>query len=98
MKNYFSKKLSAKLFVITLSSLLILIAILTIFQVFFFPSFYVEKKKKILSNAVYKFKQNYSYQLNNTTSIKSAMLDFEDTTNSKIAIFSLDGESLVSLD
>ena len=85
-------KLSTKLFVITLTLLLILMATTLIFQVFFFQSFYETKKKNMLTNELTKFKDIYSYQLNDNSVISKAMKSFEDNTNSKIAIFSLNGD------
>lgn len=85
-------KLSTKLFVITLTLLLILMATILIFQVFFFQSFYETKKKNMLTNELTRFKDLYSYQLNDNSVISKAMKSFEESTNSKIAIFSLTGD------
>jgi len=85
-------KLATKLFVITLTLLLILMATTLIFQVFFFQSFYETKKKNMLTNELTKFKDIYSYQLNDNSVISKAMKSFEESTNSKIAIFSLTGD------
>jgi len=85
-------KLSTKLFVITLSLLLILMASTLIFQVFFFQTFYETKKKNMLTKELVKFENFNSYQLNDKSVISKAMKSFEDNTNSKIAIFSLNGD------
>lgn len=85
-------KLSVKLFVITLTLLLILMASTLIFQVFFFQAFYENKKQNMLTNELTKFKDLYSYQLNDNLVISKAMKSFEERTNSKIAIFSLAGD------
>lgn len=85
-------KLSTKLFLITLTLLLILMATTLIFQVFFFQKFYENKKTNMLTNELTKFKDLYSYQLNDNSVISKAMKSFEESTNSKIAIFSLNGD------
>lgn len=91
-------KLSTKLFAITLSSLLILMATILIFQIFFFQSFYEKKKSKSLSDAVTNFRETYSYSLTDSKTIHSVMKRFEDNTNSKMAIFSTNGNLIYSSD
>ena len=85
-------KLSHRLFVITLSLLLILMSATLIFQIFFFENFYEKKKQLMLTREVMKFQQVYSYQLEDDSVISNAMQAFEERTNSKIAIFSLNGD------
>lgn len=92
LSNKLSNKLSTRLFAITLTLLLILMATTLIFQVFFFQKFYEIKKQHMLTNELTKFKDLNSYQLNDNSVISKAMKSFEESTNSKIAIFSLNGD------
>ncbi|MGL4108255.1 ATP-binding protein [Clostridium sp. LP20] len=83
--------LSKRLFTITLSLLLGLIASTFIFQVFFFESFYEKKKMANLIKEINRFRNMYSYELEDNIGIGTALQSFETSTNSKIGIFSPDG-------
>ena len=80
--------LSKRIFVITLSILLLLMAFTFIFQLIFFEDFYEGKKEESLTTELTRFSNIYSYQLNSTNEIKNALFSFENKTNAKIAIFS----------
>lgn len=83
--------LSKRLFTITLSLLLGLIAATLIFQTFFFEAFYEKKKQTNLIKEINRFKGAYSFNIESTSGMAAALKNFETKTNSKIAIFSLDG-------
>ncbi|MBD7910161.1 MULTISPECIES: HAMP domain-containing sensor histidine kinase [Clostridium] len=85
-------KLSHKLFFITLGLLVTLMATTLIFQIFFFQGFYERRKKNILTQEINKFKSIYSYNLDDDNVVSRAMKSFEENTNSKIAIFSSNGD------
>lgn len=90
MKN----KLSTKLFVITLSLLIGLMATLLIFQAFFFEDFYERTKIKSLYREINNFKHLYSYELDTGSTLTNAMYSFEESTNAKIGISYLNGQVL----
>lgn len=79
--------LSKRLFTITITVLLGLMALTLLFQVLFFQSFYEKKKQKDLIEEVTRFKNIYSFQLNDSTEIYNALSSFEVRTSSKIVIF-----------
>ena len=79
--------LSKRLFTITIIILLGLMAVTLLFQVIFFQSFYERKKQKDLIEEVTRFKNIYSFQLNDSTEIYNALSSFEVRTSSKIVIF-----------
>lgn len=85
-------KLSSKLFIITLGSLIILMGSTLIFQTFFFQGFYERRKKHNLISEIYKFSHVYSFELNNDSALSDAMNNFEEDTNSKLGICSLKGD------
>lgn len=91
MKNNLSKRL----FVITLSLLLALMGCTLIFQMVFFQRFYEDKKEKNLVKEVDRFSNLYSYQLNDSAEAKKALFNFENRTNSNVAIISYDGNSVI---
>ncbi len=84
-----SGKLSTKLFLITFGLLVGLMATIIIFQVFFFESFYEKHKMDSLAKEVNNFKDIYSYELDTSTTIRSAMFAFEESTNAKIGLYSI---------
>lgn len=90
VKNNLS--ISKKLFLITFSLIFIVLIASMIFQNLFFEDFYLNKKIKDMTKKVNKFSEFYSYQISNEELLKQALIQFESDTNSKIAIFSLDGE------
>ena len=79
--------LSKKLFTITIIILLGLMGVTLLFQLLFFESFYERKKQVDLIKEVTRFKNIYSFQLNNSTEIDNALYSFETRTSSKIVIF-----------
>lgn len=82
--------LSKKLFVITLSVLLLLMAFTMIFQLFFFQSFYEEKRVTNLVTEVNRFSNLNSYNFSDYDSCRRALNYFEDNNNARIAIFDYD--------
>ncbi|NLK93699.1 MAG: two-component sensor histidine kinase [Clostridiales bacterium] len=83
--------LSKRLFVITLSILLLMMGLTMLFQVLFFQIFYEEKKQDELIKELSTFKDFYSYQLN-TQNYANTLSAFENRTNSKIGIFTLNSD------
>ncbi|WP_156625968.1 HAMP domain-containing protein [Clostridium tertium] len=61
-----------------------------LFQYIFFEDFYLRKKINDLAKDSVEFTQLYSYQ-NTNRILGTAMSNFEQDTNSKVAIFTLDG-------
>ncbi|MBE6050817.1 MAG: HAMP domain-containing protein [Clostridium sp.] len=85
-------RLSSKLFVITLGLLILLMSTTLIFQTFFFQSFYEKRKKNNLVNETSKFSHMYSFEINNDSTLSNAINNFEEDTNSKLGICSLNGD------
>lgn len=87
-----NKSISKKLFTITLSLILLVFIINMIVQLLFFEDFYLDKKIKDLKNEVNTFRTMYSYQIVNKNTLYNALSSYEESNNSKMAIFSLDGQ------
>ena len=92
ISNKISSKLSTKLFLITFGLLVGLMATIIIFQLFFFEGFYEKQKTKSLVKQINSFKNLYSYE--NVNTIYGAMFSFEESTNSKVGLYSLSTNSL----
>lgn len=84
--------LSKKIFLITFIFLVCFMALTLLFQTFIFEDFYQQKKTKSLSNQIEEFSEKNSFKINDTNRLYSALRDFENENNSKIAIFSVDGK------
>lgn len=84
--------LSKKIFLITFIFLVSFMALTLLFQTFIFEDFYQQKKTKSLSNQVEEFSRKNSFKINDTNKLYTALRDFENKNNSKIAIFSTDGK------
>ncbi|NLL31027.1 MAG: HAMP domain-containing histidine kinase [Clostridiales bacterium] len=84
--------ISSKLFIITSSLIFILLIFSMIFQNLFFEDFYLNKKVKDMIKETKKFSELYSYQVSNENILTEALFRFEQNTNSKIALLSLDGK------
>ena len=82
--------LSKRLFTITIIILLGLMGLTLLFQIIFFESFYERKRQKDLIEEVTRFKNIYSFQLNDSAGIYNALSSFEIRTSSKIVIFDSD--------
>ncbi|MDV4150575.1 HAMP domain-containing sensor histidine kinase [Clostridium sp. AL.422] len=63
-----------------------------LFQVLFFENFYLNKKINGMTREAIKFSEMYSYDISNQNRLTEALFRFEQSTNSKIAIFSTDGK------
>lgn len=87
-----NKSISRKLFTITFGLILTLFIINMIVQLLFFEDFYLNRKVKDLKNEVNTFRTMYSYQLVNKNTLYDALRYYEESNNSKMAIFSLDGK------
>lgn len=83
--------ISKKLFLITFSLIFIVLIFSMLFQILFFEDFYLNKKLDSMSEEASKFSEMYSYQISNENILTEALIRFEQTTDSKIAIFSIDG-------
>ncbi|MBE6053795.1 MAG: HAMP domain-containing histidine kinase [Clostridium sartagoforme] len=62
-----------------------------LFQMLFFEDFYLSKKIKNMTRESIKFSDMYSYDISDQKRLTNALFRFEQETNSKIAIFSIDG-------
>lgn len=62
-----------------------------LFQILFFEDFYLSKKIKDMTRNAAKFSGFYSYDISDQNRLADALHSFEQQTNSKIAIFSIDG-------
>lgn len=89
LSDKISSKLSRKLFLITFGLLIGLMTTIITFQHFFFEGFYEKQKTKSLIKQINSFKNIYSYELENSNTIYSAMFSFEEATNSKVGLYSL---------
>ena len=63
-----------------------------LFQILFFEDFYLSQKRKNMTIEAMKFSQMYSYDISDYNKLKNALYRFEQETNSRIAIFSSDGQ------
>ncbi|GAA0075746.1 HAMP domain-containing sensor histidine kinase [Clostridium sp. CTA-5] len=86
------KSLSKRLFIITLGLMSGLMLLIYFTQSFLFQKFYFYRKTSFLVKEISKFQTLYSYQNNNDYALYQALGKFENDNNSKIAIFSLNGE------
>lgn len=62
-----------------------------LFQILFFEDFYLNKKIKDMTREALKFSNMYSYDISDEKRLTTALYRFEQSNNSKIAIFSIDG-------
>lgn len=62
-----------------------------LFQILFFEDFYLNKKIKAMTREALTFSDMYSYDISDEKRLTSALYRFEQSNNSKIAIFSIDG-------
>lgn len=88
MQNSISKKL----FIITFSLILGVFFITLSFQFLFFEDFYLSQKTKDLVTSMNRFRTLYSYEISNERTLATALVSYEESNNSRIAIFSLDGK------
>ncbi|SFC56028.1 sensor histidine kinase [Clostridium uliginosum] len=84
--------LSKRLFSITLCLISALMILIYILQSFWFEKFYSYRKTSLLVKEISKFQALYSYQINDDYSLYQALEKFENDNNSKVAIFSLNGD------
>lgn len=95
MKNSISKRISTITFGLISTVFLLIFS----FQILFFEEFYLSKKTENLILDVKRFQAMYSYQIMTKESLTNALINYEEKNNSRIAIFSLDGElKYLSLD
>lgn len=85
------KTLSRRLFVMTSVFLVCFMALTLIFQTFIFEDFYERKKTDVLTKEIEQFSKQNSFELKNPSKLYTALKEFENKNNSKIAIFSVDG-------
>ncbi|MDU5106325.1 HAMP domain-containing sensor histidine kinase [Clostridium sp.] len=83
--------LSKKLFSITFGLIFMVLIFSMLFQRLFFEDFYLNKKIKDMTKEAIKFSNMYSYDISDQNRLTEALFRFEQNTNSKIAIFSTDG-------
>ena len=89
-KNKFS--ISKKLFLITFGLIFIVLIFSMLFQILFFEDFYLNKKIKDMTREINKFSEIYSYDISDEKNLIKALFRFEQDNNSKVAIFSINGE------
>lgn len=63
-----------------------------LFQILFFEDFYLSKKIKDMTREINKFSELYSYNISDEENIITALFNIEQQNNSKVAIFSKDGQ------
>lgn len=85
------KSISNRIFFITFLLIILLLGFSMIFQVYFFQSFYQDRKSTNLEKAVNKFKALYSLDIQNSSTLYKALGYFEVKNNAKIAIYSTNG-------
>lgn len=88
------KSLAKRLFIITLSLFIALMAIIYFAQSAFFEDFYSYKKTNSLVSEVKKFNALYSFNLDSNALVYQALRKFEDDNNAKVLILSVNGNSL----
>lgn len=88
------KSLAKRLFIITLSLFIVLMAIIYFAQSAFFEDFYSYKKTNSLVSEVKKFNALYSYNLDSNALVYQALRKFENDNNAKVLILSVNGNSL----
>lgn len=85
--------LSKKLFFITLTSLILFISSSFLSQIFFFQSFYENRKVDILVQKLGEFKQLNSYNSLESTNLTLGLNNFENETGATIIVFSPNGSN-----
>lgn len=84
--------LSKRLFRITLCLIFGLLLLIYFTQSFLFEKFYFYRKTSFLIKEISKIQTLYSYQNSNDYALYQALDKFENDNNSKVAIFSLNGD------
>ena len=90
MKNSISKRIT----LITFGLISIVFCLTFLFQNIFFEDFYLSKKTESLILDAKRIKSLYSYQNFDATTLSSALKNYEEKNNSRIAIISLNDGSL----
>ena len=85
-----NKSITKKLFIVTTVVFTVFLSLTLIVQSVFFESFYISKKKNMLTNEIEKFISVYDKN-NDTQSIINNINQFEEKTSSKIAIMDNNG-------
>ncbi|WP_243190686.1 sensor histidine kinase [Clostridium gallinarum] len=89
-RNKFS--ISKKLFLITFGLIFTVLICSMLFQNLFFEEFYLNKKIKDMTREINKFSELYSYNISDEKNLIEELFRFEQQNNSKVAIFSKDGQ------
>ncbi|GKX66058.1 sensor histidine kinase [Inconstantimicrobium mannanitabidum] len=90
LKSY-KNSISKRLFLVTFTFIILFMVFSMIFQIFFFHDFYASKKKNTLIHNIDKFKSTYSYNISDDATLTNALIKFESSNNSKIAILTTGG-------
>ena len=90
MNNSISKRIA----LITFGLISIVFCFTFLFQTIFFEEFYLSRKTESLILDVKRIKSLYSYQNFDAQAFKSAMKNFEEKNNSRVAIFSINDNDL----
>ena len=90
MNNSISKRIT----IITFGLISVVFCFTFLFQTIFFEDFYLSKKTESLILDVKRIKALYSYQDFDTKTLTSALKNFEEKNNSRVAIFSVDTGSV----
>ena len=93
MKN---KSISFKLFIITTSFFVIFITAILFLQSAFFENFYISKKTDLLQKNINSFNKEYFSKQIDIDTLSKGMYKFEEINNSKIAILTTDGITLMT--
>ncbi|MDO4534193.1 MAG: HAMP domain-containing sensor histidine kinase, partial [Clostridium perfringens] len=85
------KSISKRLFLISFGTILFLIIFTMFFQIIFFQKFYLNSKSANLASSVKSFVSDYASDISDSSSLYTALNNFEFQNNAKIAIYSTDG-------
>ncbi len=92
MKQRSKFSISKKLFLITFGLIFTVLIFSMLFQNLFFEEFYLSKKIKDMTREINKFSELYSYNITDDKNLIEELFRIEQQNNSKVAIFSKDGQ------
>ena len=94
LKFQMNNSISKRITIITFGLISVVFCFTFLFQTIFFEDFYLSKKTESLILDVKRIKALYSYQDFDTKTLTSALKNFEEKNNSRVAIFSVDTGSV----
>lgn len=92
LNHKYKISISHKIFIITFGLVIGVIGFTFICHSLFFEDFYINQKTKDMVRDVDKFKTLYAYQITNDSTLRDALITFEEENNTRIAIFSITGQ------